>query len=146
MANLIDRLINLQPVFLDTSCFIYAFEDNPVYGSVCQQLFDAVSGGKLKAITSIITVSEVLTKPMESDRKDLVESYREIFHQMPNLTIVSPGYDTAIFAAEIRAKYGFRLIDSFQLALAKQHLCPSLISNDKQLKKYEGIKVILPTA
>lgn len=90
-----------------------------------------------------MTVSEVLTKPFEHKKMDLVEQYQEIFQQAANLSVVSPTYDTAVSAAEIRADYGFRLIDSYQLAIARETNCRSFVTNDNQIKKYKDIKVFL---
>lgn len=126
------------PVFIDTTIFIYLFEDHPKYASVIQPIFDDSS---ITKVSSIITVSEVLTKPYEKNNTELVKRYKEIFMHLPSLILTSPDYDTAILASQIKAKYQFKLIDSFQLAMAQQNKCPSFLTNDKQLFKYKNLQV-----
>lgn len=126
------------PVFIDTPIFIYLFEDHPKYASAIQPIFDDSS---ITKVSSIITVSEVLTKPYEENNTELVKRYQEIFMHLPSLILTSPDYDTAILASQIKAKYQFKLIDSFQLAMAQQNKCPSFLTNDKQLLKYKNLQV-----
>ena len=129
-----------QPIFLDTSIFIYLFEDYPKYALAVSPIFDDTS---IKKATSIITVSETLTKPYETNYLSLVEEYKEIFLHLPNLTVLSPDFDTSILAAEIKARFDFKMIDSLQLAIAQQNRCGSFLTNDKQLKRYKRLPIIL---
>lgn len=133
----------LSPVFIDSSIFIYLFEDHPRFASKIQPVFDSLSENKLSAFTSIISVAEVITKPLEEKRDESVKKYHEVFQHLPNLKITSPTYDTAVSAAQIRAEYKFRLIDSFQLAMAKEFRCLSFLTNDRKLKKFKDLKIIL---
>lgn len=46
-------------------------------------------------------------------------------------------------AARIRAKYtSFKGMDSLQLAVAVEDKCDTFLTNDKQLKQFDGIKVV----
>lgn len=128
-----------QPVFLDTPIFIYLFEDHPKYARLIQPIFDQES---IIKITSVITIAEVLTKPIEVKNENLVNKYEEIFRHLPGLSIVYPDYHTAVTAAQIKAQYQFRLIDSFQLAIATQYKCSSFLTNDRKLTKYKNLSVI----
>ncbi len=133
----------LSPVFIDSSIFIYLFEDHPRFASKIQPVFDSLSENKLSAFTSIISVAEVITKPLEEKRYDFVKQYHEVFQHLPNLKLGFPTYDTAVSAAKIRAEYKFQLIDSFQLAIALENRCLSFLTNDRKLKKFNGLKIIL---
>lgn len=141
---LVTTLLKLQPVFIDTAIFIYLFEDHPKYASIIQPVFDMLSTGKLNTVTSIFTVAEVLTRPIEEKDNELVKHYQEIFTQIKNLSVATPNYSVSIKAAEIRAQYKFGLIDSFQLALASEYKCGSFFTNDFKLKKCTDLKIILP--
>lgn len=132
-----------QPVFLDTPCFIYLVEQNSQYLAKVKRLFDDISIGKISAITSIITLSEVLVRPIKNNDKQIVNAYIELFDQLPNLILLSPQYQTAIEAAKIRAMVGVQLSDAYQLAIAKEASCMSFITNDKNLKKFRGLKIFL---
>lgn len=135
--KLLNTLVKHRSIFLDTSCFIYLLEDHPRYASGATIIFNALSGNKLLAFTSIITVSETLVMPYQKKDNSFLQQYEQVFTQLPNLTVVSPTYKTAHTAARIRANYQFRLIDSYQLALANEYKCKSFITNDKKLKRFE---------
>lgn len=141
--KLVHQLQKLQPVFFDTAIFIYLFENHSLFAAKLQSIFDALSTNNLIAISSVITLAEVITKPLQDNNVELVNRYKEIFSQLPNFTLVAPSYETAIQAAEIRALSGFSLIDSFQLALASEHNCKSFLSNDKKLARCKKIKIVL---
>ena len=131
------------PIFLDSSCFIYVFEQHPRYHDVVKPIFSMLSSNKTTAFTSTITVTEVLTKPYKENAYELVDLYLEAFSHIPNLTILNPSYETAVEAAKIRAEYSLNLPDAYQLTLAKESGCKSFLTNDKNLKRFKGVKVIL---
>lgn len=142
MKNILPIIAKSQPTYLDSSVFIYAFENHPKYKSLTRPLFNALSDSKLKAVTSIITITEVLTIPLKEKESKLVNTYLEVFSKLPNLDVLLPSYWSAVEAAKIRAKYNFTLPDSYQLALAREAKCKSLITNDKNLLKFKEIKMI----
>lgn len=51
-------------VALDASPIIYFFEDNPRYQPVVDPLFEALDRGEFDAVTSMVSVVEVLTQPL----------------------------------------------------------------------------------
>lgn len=132
-----------QPIFLDTSCFIYIVENNKAYSDKIQVLFDKISVGEITAISSIITLSEVLVQPIKNNDTTLINLYIELFNQLPNFSLVSPQYSTAIQAARIRASHNISLPDAYQLALADEYNCKSFVTNDKGLKKFKGLEITI---
>lgn len=128
-----------QPIFIDSAIFIYLFEDHPKYASLLEPLFNNEA---VKKISSVIMIAEVLTKPFERKNSELINHYQEIFNHLPNLSIVSLDRESAILGSQIKAQYGFHLIDSFQLALAEKNNCVSFLTNDKQLEKYKNLSVV----
>src|SRR3989344_6771586 len=116
------------PLFLDTSCFIYLIENHPQFALPLRSVFSDLGKKKIQAVTSVVTVAEVLVKPMELNRDDLVTKYHELFTQVESLRVVAPSYNTAREAAAIRATHRFTLTDSFQLALAKEHGCKKFLT------------------
>lgn len=141
-ASLLALLTN-KIVFFDSSCFIYTYENNPAYAPVTENIFNAIGENKLQAITSVITVTEVLTKQYMDNNFPLIEKYLWVFSYHPNLSVVQPDVKIAIEAAKIRAKYGLELADSYQLACAISQNADIFLCNDKQLKKYNDLKVII---
>lgn len=132
-----------QPIFLDTSCFIYVVEKNNEYNEKVKILFDKITVGEITAISSIITLSEVLVQPIKNNDTTLINLYIELFNQLPNFSLVSPNYGTAIQAARIRAGSNISLPDAYQLALANEHNCKSFVTNDNGLKKFKDLEVLV---
>lgn len=131
----------MNDVFLDTPCFIYLIENHKEFALPLKSLFSNLGKGKIQAVTSVVTVAEVLVKPYELKRDDLVQKYHELFTQVTSLHVVAPTYNTACAAAAIRSHYRFTLTDCFQLSLAIENGCKTFLTNDDRLKAYRGLPV-----
>ena len=59
-----------EQIYLDTNIFIYALEAYPEYVSILTSVFAAIDKGQVKAVTSELTLAEVLIKPMMDDNED----------------------------------------------------------------------------
>lgn len=132
----------LSRVFLDTSLFIYLFEDHPRYAPSLVTVFDSIAKGKIQAMTSVISLAEVLTKPFEAKDVPLIKKYREIFLHLPHLTLIHIDDQMAVEAARIRSEYGFHLTDCLQLAAAKGGGATSFFTNDKQLTRFKDLHIL----
>ena len=131
-----------SPVFFDTSLFIYLFEDHLRYAPYLENLFDRVTKGNILAMTSVISLSEVLTKPFEVKNVILIKKYREIFLHLPHLSLIHIDDEIAVEAARIRGEYGFHLTDCLQLAAARERGAKSFFTNDKQLTHFKELYVL----
>lgn len=127
-------------VGLDTNIFIYHFEDNPQFATYAQLIFEELAKGKLRAVTSVISMIEALSYPSPSQ---VIKNIEEGFKTIPNLTIIDIDHNLAIEAARIRRSYGLRLPDSVQLATALKAKAQAFISNDDRLKAFKELPVIL---
>lgn len=137
------KLLSNEKVFLDSSCFIYLFENIPKYANLLEPIFNESSSKKIRMITSNISVSETLVKPFQDKNSSLVESYIKLFEYLENLTISDIDFSSSIEAARLRAAYKFKLLDSYQLSLAIGEKCKHFLTNDKQLKNCKEIKVLI---
>ncbi len=66
-------------IFFDTAPFIYYFEDNPDYGQIIDQLLSSIYENNSSFVTSYITYIELITKPKQLGRDDIVAKYRDFF-------------------------------------------------------------------
>jgi predicted nucleic acid-binding protein len=80
---------------------------------------------------------------MEDERMDLVKLYSDKL--LGDETFRTSFLDVKIArkSAELRAKYGFRAPDAIQLATAFTEKAEVFITNDENLKRVDGIKVIV---
>lgn len=126
---------------LDTNVFIYYFENNPKYGKLAKLIFDKLTENRLKAITNITSLAELLASPKLTS--EAVKETKSRFLSVPNLEIYLVDENIAIESAKIRRQYGFRLLDSIQLATALFAKARVFITNDAGLKKFKELKIIL---
>ncbi|PZO22498.1 MAG: hypothetical protein DCF25_02530 [Leptolyngbya foveolarum] len=58
------NLLRGNRIYLDSNIWIYALENVPEYSSLLVALFELAENGSLTIITSELTLSEVLVRPM----------------------------------------------------------------------------------
>lgn len=134
------NLKKFKLIGLDSNIFSYHFHRHSVFGPVSKEIFDVLSLNELRAITSIITLTEILSVKASLAK---LKNLQKLFLEIPNLTTFEVSQDIALEAAKIRRKYGFRTPDAIQLATAKLSRAKAYITNDKRLKSYIGLKIIL---
>jgi predicted nucleic acid-binding protein len=69
------ELSRLNTIFLDTAPIIYYIEAHPLFGPLSKNVIDRLQRNTLKGFTSVITLTEVLVKPVESNRDDLIDKF-----------------------------------------------------------------------
>ena len=78
-----------QRVFaLDTNIFIYHFEENPSYVGFTEALFERIESGRVKAVTSALTLHEVLAGARKAGDDRLFSLCRDLIGTFPNLHLV----------------------------------------------------------
>ncbi len=65
-------------VSLDTAPLIYLIQDHPAYADRLEAFFQSARQNRVRIVTSVITLAEVLVKPLRDGRDDLVRRYRSI--------------------------------------------------------------------
>ena len=138
----VERLHN-KVVGLDTAPLIYFIEDHPGYSQQLAAFFEAVDQGRIRAVTSVITLVEVLARPLREDQSDLADRYREILLGSTGLETVSVSAEIAEQAARLRAAYGLRTPDAIQLAAATQAGAAAFLTNDTTLARISQPEVLV---
>lgn len=129
-----------QTVYLDTNVFIYYFQEHPDFGVRAKKLFDRFFSGELFAVTSVLTLTEFLSKA--STEEDADTMYR-LFLETPNLLIVPISSEIAVVAARLRRVYSLQTPDAIQLATAVDRKVTKFITNDKRLLRCKDVAVSL---
>lgn len=130
-------------VVLDTMFWIYLFEDDPRYGALCQDIANLVSAGRFRAVVTPVTVAEVLVKPIEKNRPDIADRYRNSLESLEHVDRMPVTFETGCLAGALRAKYGLPLPDMIQAACALTASDPVLLTNDKALRRVTELRVLL---
>lgn len=107
-----------------------------------RSFFERLLEGHFRAITSTITLLEVLVQPYRYENNHLLEEYKEILLYADSLSIVPVSNEIADKAAELRAKYRVRTPDAIQVATAIHGEASIFLTNDKTLKKIREIEVV----
>lgn len=132
-------IVNLKLVALDSNLFIYYFENNPDFAPSSVKIFERLSSGTLKAVTSVISVMETLSYPTPPQ---IIETMQEAFESIPNLNIIDVDYKIVLEAARIRREYKFRLPDAIQLATAVNNKAQAFVTNDKRLASFIQLPIV----
>ncbi|MCI8918993.1 MAG: PIN domain-containing protein [Eubacterium sp.] len=115
---------------------------NPEYSSKAKKFFKDCHELDIKLVTSVITIEEYKVFPYRNNCYEYIESFEHLIRVL-NIEYVNIDKIAADKAAQIRAVYkGFKGMDSLQLAAACLKKCDLFLTNDKQLKQFEGIKCI----
>ncbi len=141
--SLAEVLRDSTRVFLDTSPVIYYFESHPTYGPLLDPIFDRLDHGSLTAVTSPVTLAEVLIQPLRDQSGELCRFYRSLVKEGRGIEFVPTGAAIAEAAARLRADHGLKLMDAIQLATAAHTRCELFLTNDAQLKRVPRPRVVV---
>ncbi len=132
-----------QIVGLDTAPLIYYLEEHPDYLPLVDPFFEALARGDLRAVTSTITLIEVLTQPLRLGKAALVAQYRSLLLNSQAIAIRAVSVTVAEEAARLRADHRLRTPDAVQLAVAIEEGAQSFLTNDARLAAIPNVQVIV---
>nr|WP_281268010.1 type II toxin-antitoxin system VapC family toxin [Methanospirillum stamsii] len=103
-----------------------------------------MDNGTYTAVTSELTLAEVLIKPLMDNNENLQMMYEEIMQSSDFLSLATIDRQILVEAARIRASSNaIHLPDAIHLATAQIHNCSCFITNDKRLKNNQPFQVIV---
>ena len=130
MGRLEDKIKQYDCIAIDTNSFIYLMERNPIFFNVVRELFSSIESGTVYAVSSILLMTEVLTKPLRERDKVLVNRYMAFIGTFPNLELKEVNNKIALKAAKLRAAYGLKTPDAIFIATAIQEKAKLFVTND----------------
>ncbi len=133
--------IGSGPVALDSSIFIYFFEENPLYLPLIDPLFAAITEGRLEGVTSSLTLMETLVVPLRAGNEVLARQYERVLTRS-RLHVVP--IDTGLLraAALVRATTRLKVPDTLQVTSAMSAGCPAFLTNDHRIPSLPGLRVL----
>ena len=129
-------------VAVDTAPLIYFVEDNPFWSPIVKPFFEALDSGLFQALTSTVTLAEVLVHPFRRSQPALAREYRRILLSARNLATIPVTAAIAERAAELRGRYSLRMPDAIQLATAIDAHAGTFLTNDKSLSIPVSLRII----
>jgi predicted nucleic acid-binding protein len=130
-------------VALDTSIFIYHLEANPKYLACTDLIFSWIERAESKAITSTITMTELLVLPYREGNEQRASDFYALLTTYPNLDWIAPNLEIADLAARIRALHRLQTPDALQAATAALSRATGLITNDAVFERVEGFQTLV---
>jgi predicted nucleic acid-binding protein len=140
-VGLVEQLKGAK-VGIDTAPVIYFVEKHHTYLNVVRPVFAAIETGEIEAITSTITLLEVLVHPLRTNNLALAQQYKDILLSSDHFTTVEILHDISERSAKLRAQYGMKTPDAIQIASALFHGAHKFVTNDADLKKVTDIDVL----
>lgn len=140
--RLVKKILAYDKIGLDTCFFIYQLENNPTYSELCSVIMDLIENKKIEAVTSSMTLSELLIRPYKMNRIEKVFELDQAIRNIPNLSIIPIGEGEARLAAFFRAKKSLRLPDCLHLACTVSHEAKIFITNDHRFKSLKNPEII----
>jgi predicted nucleic acid-binding protein len=134
--------VGAGPVGLDTAAFIYLIEEHETYLPVVEPAFAAIDGGRIVAVTSALTLLEVLVVPLRAADAALARQYEALLAGSRGLDLAEVSRAVLRDAAALRAATGMRAPDAIQIATALQRGCTSFVTNGRALPALPGLAIL----
>ena len=130
-------------IALDTPVFIYQLEANPRYLAYTDHIFSWLERPGFEAITSTITMTELLVQPYRKGDEQLANDFYGLLSTYPNLDWIAPDLEIAELAVRIRALHHLRTPDALQAATAAHSQATGLITNDAVFERVEDFQTLV---
>ena len=130
-------------IALDTSVFIYQLEANARYLARTDQIFAWIERPGGKAVTSTITMTELLVQPYRVADQQQADEFYVLLSTYPNLEWIAPNLEIADRAAKLRALHGLRTPDALHAATAVHAGATGLVTNDPVFERVKDFETLL---
>lgn len=127
--------------YLDANIFIYFIEANryPAEAGAVGALFRRIGDSEIEAVTSELTIAELLPVPLRTGATALTAAYQALFSPASPIEARPVSRPVIESAARLRARSGLRLPDALHVAAALEAGCGTFVTNDLRLRPPEGL-------
>ncbi len=131
------------PVGLDTVAFIYFIEEHPRFLPVVEPVFAAMAAGRIEAVSSSLTLLEVLVVPYRAGDRPLADRYEALLTGSRGLRLIDIDRAQLRATAQLRGVHrGVKTPDAIQLCAALSGRCATFVTNDRELPSIPGLRVL----
>ena len=108
------------------------------------QIVKLMNGDRVQAFTSVLTLSEVLSKPVELGNDELAEKFKTYLKNGNNLVLLPITETIGEASGVLRGKHPqLKTVDAVQLAAAIDIGADVFLTNDKKLSGIMEITVLV---
>jgi predicted nucleic acid-binding protein len=130
-------------VAIDSSIFIYQLEANPRYVALSDAVFVWVERPGCSAVTSTITMTELLVQPYRDRDADRADEFYALLSTYPHLEWIAPNLEIADLAARLRGLHSLRTPDALQASTAIKSDATSMITNDPVFERVGAFEAVI---
>jgi predicted nucleic acid-binding protein len=130
-----------KTVALDTAPLIYFVEATPMFTERVQPFFEALARAEFKVLTSTLTITEALVKPVRHGQLDKIAVFKEILER--HIRVVPATTQIAELAARLRAAHNLQTPDAIQVATALDQKADFFLTNDVKLSRLQQPQVLV---
>lgn len=123
--------------------FVYSLEMPSRLAALAKQVLDAVESSAVTAVTSEITIMELMVRPLQLGQTDIASGYETLLSNFPNLTIAELPRFATRKAAELRARHGLHALDALQISACIINGATAFITNDLRLRRVIELDMII---
>lgn len=128
-----------QPILLDTTTLIaYLNKGEPVSDLAAHVIDARVRDGRNEAVVSMVTVMEILVRPLRVGARPVYEQIIDFLSNFPNLRMLDINFSVAQEAATLRAVHNFRPPDALIIATGIVEGASHLVTNDDEWRRKLG--------
>jgi predicted nucleic acid-binding protein len=130
-------------VLIDTSIWIYHFEQHPQLAAAAGKVIERLEEGKFRGVASELTLLELTVKPLQLGRQDVADDYEVLLDYFPNFDLEPISREILLEAAALRAR--LRTPDAIQIATGLRTGATLAVTNDEGWRNFPLIKTIILT-
>ncbi|MEQ8172812.1 MAG: PIN domain-containing protein [Candidatus Eremiobacterota bacterium] len=126
---------------MDTAPIIYYIEGNNQFCQI-KNIINQIQKNNITIFSSVITITEVLVKPVSLGNMNVVNSFLTFLKNPDNIIILSVNDRIAEQAGYLRGKYpSLKTLDTIQISSAIEARTDIFLTNDLRLKQVKEIEV-----
>lgn len=130
-------------VYLDTNVFIAAYETRTARSDHAWWILDAIEASEFLAVTSELTLAEVLVRPLQDGDEELAARYHDIVTSNDGFDVAPVDRKVLIEAAMLRSfSRSLKLPDAIHMATARICSCDFIVSDDRRLPGITKMTVV----
>lgn len=138
-----DVLAGISRLAVDTAPFIYFAEQDLKFRDRVREVLRFAEENKIVLVTSTVTLTEVLVKPLRTGDRPVETTYRALLNDTEFVKLIPVDEAIANRAAHLRATYNLRTPDALQVATAIEAGAAVFLTNDLGVKRVTEIRILV---
>jgi predicted nucleic acid-binding protein len=130
-------------VLIDTSIWIYHFEQHPELGAAAGKIIESLEEGEFRGVASELTLLELTVRPLQLGRQDVADDYEVLLDYFPNFELKPISGEILLEAAALRARQRLRTPDAIQIATGLRTGATLAVTNDEGWRNFPLIETLI---